>query len=101
MKISSSKSSKLANTQPSSLSKAQIIQKHLDQVRTSFKPAQMLTILSAALILFGTGLSCSGKVEQGAILSEGGKNLCIVSECLFKQTKEANNQLDKREKDED
>lgn len=99
MKIHSSKSSKLANTQPSSLSKSQIIQKHLHQARTSFKPAQMLTVLSATLIIIGIGLSCSGKVEQGAILSEGGKNLCVVSECLFKQTKEANERLDRKDEE--
>ncbi len=97
MKIHSSKSSKIAKIKPSVPSKAQIIQKHLHQALTSFKPAQMLTVLSATLIIIGIGLSCSGKVEQGAILSEGGKNLCIVSECLFKQTKEANERLDKRE----
>lgn len=102
MKIHSSKSSKLVKTQPSSLSKARlIIQKRLNQVRTTFKPAQILTVAGAALILYGTGLSFSGNVEEAKIMTEAGGNLCLVSEYLFKQKKEANEQLDKKEKDEE
>lgn len=99
MKISSSKSSKLVNTQPSSLSKAQIIQKRLHQVRTSFKPAQMLTVLSATFIIVGIGFTCSGQTSEGEIIIKGGAELCVVSECLFKQTKEANQRSDKKDEE--
>lgn len=99
MKSHSSKSSKIDKTKPSVPSKAQIIRECLSQARTSFKPARMLTGLSAAFIVVGIGFTCSGKASEGAIIIEGGKDLYVVSEFLCKQTKEAHERFDQKEKD--
>lgn len=91
MKLNSSKASKATETKPSS-SFNLVIKERLRQARHSFNIA--VKVLSVALILCGTGLSCTGKVSEGAIMTEGGKNLIVISEYLIKQSKEDNDRLD-------
>lgn len=57
MKTNSSESSKVTETKPSS-SFNLIIKERLRQARLSFNLNMAVKVVSVALILFGTGLSC-------------------------------------------
>ncbi|MDY7008682.1 MAG: hypothetical protein SWX82_33370 [Cyanobacteriota bacterium] len=72
-----------------------VIQERLRQAKLSFNIAIVLTVISVAIGLTGTGLLLSGKTTEGTATTAGGLASQIVSISLLKMTKDTNERLDK------
>ncbi|MBD2180150.1 hypothetical protein H6S82_05655 [Planktothrix sp. FACHB-1355] len=76
-----------------------ILQERLRQARLSFNLALGLIAISTTISIFGIGLLLKGQISQVTATTAGGLAANVVSVCVLKLTRDANDRLDKMAKE--